>query len=78
MELGREFSSRDLQEGFLPVGRPQIIEYERGNPGSDDFVIIRFSNGTYREPSVNDTYPFDAKLIINTNSAKLTINIPGN
>jgi len=59
------------QSGF------EVIEYERGHLRRDDFVTI-ISNGTYSEPWVNNTYPFDAKIIINSNSAKLTINSPGN
>ena len=70
MEVGRNLQPQ-LQLGF------QVVEYERGNPGLDDFVIIK-SNGTYSEPSVNNTYQLGDELIINTNSAKLTINIPGN
>ena len=56
----------------------EVTEYERGNLRRDDFVTI-ISNGKYSEPSVNNTYPFDATIIIHSNSAKLTINsVPGN
>ena len=70
MELGRDNPER-FKLGF------EVIEYERGNLGFDDFVLIK-SNGIYFEPAVNDTYQVGDELIINTNSAKLTINIPGN
>jgi len=56
----------------------EVTEYERGNLRREDFVTI-ISNGIYSEPSVNNTYPFDATIIINSNSATLTIKgVPGN
>ena len=68
-ELGLELN------GYLQL-RFQVVEYEQGNLGIDDFVIFR-SNGVYYEPVLNNVYPSDAVLIINTNSAKLTIDITG-
>mgnify|MGYP000086531526 CR=1 FL=1 len=52
----------------------EVIEYERPNLRRDDFVTIR-SNGIYSEPVVNNTYPFDATVIVNSISAKLSIYI---
>ena len=64
----------ELQSGDTLAAK--VIEYEPGKKGDDDFVIIR-SNGTHREPVVNDAYNVDALLIINTNRAILNITIPG-
>ena len=64
-----------LQRGFFQLGFT-VVHYERGNLGADDFVFIR-SSGQYYEPAVMATYLPDSELIINTNSAKLTLNIPG-
>ena len=71
-ELGRELGLDP--DGYLQI-RFHVVEYERGNLGIDDFVIIR-SNGVYYEPVVNEIYPSDAVLIIK-NSAKLTMDITG-
>jgi len=67
-----------MQPGLDSLIGFEVIEYDRGNQRREDFVTIK-ANGTYSEPSVNNTYPFDATIIINTNSAKLTIKgVPGN
>ena len=67
-----------MQPGLDSLIGFEVIEYDRGNQRREDFVTIK-ANGTYSEPSVNNTYPFDATIIINSNSATLTIKgVPGN